>query len=167
MKSLITKDMIKLVQSSVEPQITKWDFSNRSAFRIGRVLVTKTGNNRPILYLDQEYDQEYSKMWNDDVGRLFVKELKKQDPQIYEVRDSKFKAIVRLADKDELESLKERGFLHVKLGDDYYTIIRVLRPDDSYLKAVGPHYTPDPEPEYDLPKPEDKNEDKEESIKLF
>jgi len=132
-KTLITNDIVKLVQSSADVNIVPFDTNRYLNIKIGRILISKGVGSDPVLNLDMGVDKEYMELWNNDIGRLFLKEIKKDSPNIYELKDEKFNALLVLANESDYETLKNRGFLHVKFGDNRYTIIKVVKSGENYI----------------------------------
>lgn len=130
-KTLITSDIIKLVQSS-NANVVPFDVNRYVNIKIGRVLISKGVGADPILNLDASVDKDYMELWNNDVGRLLVRELKKESPNIYELNDEKYKALLILVDESDYDLRKEKGFLHVEFGDNRYTIVKIVKPGESY-----------------------------------
>lgn len=132
-KTLITNEMINLVKDSIEhDEIKKFDLDGVRSFYIGRCRIIRNPNGELYLNLDEGYDREYGMLWNNDVGNILKNELKKKDPELYEMIDSRFKVLLKKISDDELESFKENKFAHVKIGDSYYTIIRIIKSDGWY-----------------------------------
>lgn len=130
---LITKDIIKLVKSVIDDTIIKkYEFLNYNRFTIGNVVITMFNGDKPMLNIDESYTKEYEKIWRNDVGRIFYNELKKSDPEIYEIISKNFKALLKKISEDEFNDFKERGFDHVQIGDSWYTIIKAVTLNKSY-----------------------------------
>ena len=128
-KSLITNEMINLVKSSIaEIEIEKVSFDEYRAFSVGRVTLTKEPGEKVYMYLDETFDNEYKSLWKADVGEVLRKEMRKESPELYILKDSKFKALVKKIGDDEMDSFKENWFVHFKIGDNSYTIIRIIKP---------------------------------------
>lgn len=132
-KTLITNEMIRLVKDSVKnDELKKIVFDCPKAFYIGRCKITRDIEGKIYLNLEEGYDKEYGILWRNDVGNILKNELKKSDPEIYELIDPKFRALLKRISDDEFESYKENKFAHVKIGDTYYTIIRIVKPNEWY-----------------------------------
>jgi len=129
-KSLITSDMINLVKSVVSTaDIEKVVFDECRAFTIGKVTMSR-GNTRGVtVYTDDSFDNDYRDVWKNDVGEILRKELHKEFPELYILKDSKFKALLKKISEDELDLFKENGFDHIKIGDNNYTLIRIVKPN--------------------------------------
>lgn len=139
-KSLITKDMAKLVQTSVKNgcKLTPYNFSRMDNFRIGKVRVwrgVRDDVDRPevILFLDDDYDEQYAKLWNHDVGNVLAKELRKPEPKLFELKDELFTALVREIPSEDVDEQLMQGMVHLKIADTAYTIIKVLKKNENYL----------------------------------
>lgn len=132
-KTLITNEMIKLVKDSINTdELRKIEFNGPKSFYIGRCRITRNPGGQIYLNLEDGYDKEYGILWRADVGNILKNELKKQDPELYELMDSRFHALLKRISEDELEAFKENKFAHVKIGDTYYTVIRIIKPDGWY-----------------------------------
>jgi len=130
-KTLITNDIIKLVKSS-KGEIKEYDLDRYIQVTVGKITITKGVGSKPVLNLESGCDQEYMMLWNNDIGRLFLNEIKKDNPKVYELIDDKFKALLVLADEDEYGEFASKNFLHVTFGDNKYTIIKVVRHNENY-----------------------------------
>lgn len=137
-KSLITTDIIKMVQHAIisNPNIVEYKFGNIDYFRVGKILITRAVDslNKPstTLYLDEDCDNIYSVAWNQDIGKVLYRELKKTNPFIYELRAEHFKALLKRISSDEIDDFLEKGFVHTKICDAAYTIIKVVKKNVSY-----------------------------------
>ena len=127
-RKLISNDIKKLVQSAlnsgVEP--VKFELEQFTRIAVGDVYITKLKGEKPIVHITEHFSNEYAKLWNNDVGKILIKELRSEDNNLYEIITDTFKALVKLITKDELDEFKSKEFNHVKIGDNEYTIIKVV-----------------------------------------
>ena len=127
--------MIKLVSDCAESDsLNKLSFDHVMAFYIGRCKILRYPDGTICLNLDEGFDKEYGEIWRNDVGGILKKELKKNEPCIYELIDSKFKALLKKISDDELEEFRKNKHAHVKICGEYYTIIRIIKSNGSYSK---------------------------------
>lgn len=132
-RRLITTEMIKLVRDSVKNgEIVRMGFDDTKSFYIGRAKITRQPGARIFLYFEEGFDSDYGNVWRNDVGGVLQKELKKQDPEIYELIDVNFRALMKKISEDELESFRDNNLIHLKIDDDYYVIIRIIKPNGFY-----------------------------------
>lgn len=138
---LITNDIKKLVCSACSKlgSINKYKFDHYNRFTIGSVGIIYILGNKPTLHVSEKYTQEYANLWRNDVGGILLNELKKDEPEIYEVKTSSFKAILKQIQEDELEEFNEQGFNHVTVGDTHYTIIKAIK-NNRYYSSVTDDY---------------------------
>lgn len=131
---LITNEIKKLVCSACSKvdNINKYKFDHYNRFTIGGVGITYMRGEKPVMNVSESYTTEYANLWRNDVGGILLAELKKQDPEIYEVKTSTFKALLKLISSDELENFTERGFNHVTVGDVHYTILKAIKANNFY-----------------------------------
>ena len=127
-RKLISNDIKKLVQSAlnsgVEP--VKFELEQFTRIAVGDVYITKLKGEKPIVHITEHFSNEYAKLWNNDVGKILIKELRSEDNNLYEIITDTFKALVKLITKDELDEFKSKEFNHVKIGNNEYTIIKVV-----------------------------------------
>ena len=127
-RKLISNDIKKLVQSAlnsgVEP--VKFELEQFTRIAVGDVYITKLKGEKPIMHITEHFSNEYAKLWNNDVGKILIKELRSEDNNLYEIITDTFKALVKLITKDELDEFKSKEFNHVKIGNNEYTIIKVV-----------------------------------------
>ena len=127
-RKLISNDIKNLVQSAlnsgVEP--VKFELEQFTRIAVGDVYITKLKGEKPIVHITEHFSNEYAKLWNNDVGKILIKELRSEDNNLYEIITDTFKALVKLITKDELDEFKSKEFNHVKIGDNEYTIIKVV-----------------------------------------
>ena len=127
-RKLISNDIKNLVQSAlnsgVEP--VKFELEHFTRIAIGDVYITKLKGENPIMHITEHFNKEYAKLWNNDVGKILIKELRSEDNNLYEIITDTFKALVKLITKDELDEFKSKEFNHVKIGNNEYTIIKVV-----------------------------------------
>jgi len=127
-RKLISNDIKKLVQSAlnsgVEPVKFKLEHFTRIA--VGDVYITKLKGERPIMHVTEHFSKEYANLWNNDVGKILINELRGDDNNLYEIITDTFKALVKLITNDEIAEFKSKDMNHVKIGDKEYTIIKVV-----------------------------------------
>ena len=133
-KKLISNDIKKLVQSAlnsgVEP--VKFELEQFTRIAVGDVYITKLKGEKPIMHITEHFSQEYAKLWNNDVGKILIKELCGDDNNLYEIITDTFKALVKLITKDEIAEFKSKDMNHVKSGDNEYVIIKVVTAKKHY-----------------------------------
>ena len=133
-RKLISNDIKKLVQSAfnsgVEP--VKFELEHFTRIAIGDVYITKLKGENPIMHITEHFNKEYAKLWNNDVGKILIKELRSEDNNLYEIVTDTFKALIKLITDDETAEFKSKGMNHVKSGDNEYTIIKVVTSKKHY-----------------------------------
>ncbi len=177
MKKIITKEIISLVQNSYneaakvasdKPLCVPAELNSGFTIAIGRVKVTNGGKNT-YLTLADEVNKSYMQDWKKDIGNVFVKDCKKENLGVYyKYFGVGFEALLKRLSDDELEEFNKLGFSHLKLGDYYYMIVKVIPANDTYSffdrideDFTVPVETADEEEEY-------KEEEQEiESLSLF
>ena len=127
-RKLISNDIKKLVQSALDSGVepVKFELEQFTRIAVGDVYITKMKGEKPIMHITEHFNKEYAKLWNNDVGKILIKELRCDDNNIYEIVTDTFKALVKLIKKDEIDEFKSKDMNHVKLGDNEYTIIKVV-----------------------------------------
>lgn len=134
---LITDDIKKLVQSACNTQnITKYELDHFNSFRLGRVNVTCIKGQKPVMHIDENYDGTYQNIWMHDVGRVLLRELRKENPDLYEVKTSTFKALLKLVTENDIDWIKEDGLIHISIGDNQYVIIKAVSRKKSYSDST-------------------------------
>jgi hypothetical protein len=143
---LITDDIKKLVSSACKDNVKleKYKLEHYNRFRIGSVSILKMGDEKPILYLGETFTTEYQKLWNNDVGKVLIKELRKKDPDLYEIKTNTFRALLKKIGDDELSDHEEKKLVHLTIGDSKYTIIKAVS-----NKKVYAEFTDDYDFEWD------------------
>ena len=133
-RKLISNDIKKLVQSAlnsgVEP--VKFELEQFTRIAVGDVYITKLKGEKPIMHITEHFSNEYAKLWNNDVGKILMKELRGDENNLYEIKTDTFSALIKLITKDELDEFKSKEFNHVKIGDNEYTIIKVVSKKKHY-----------------------------------
>ena len=133
-RKLISNDIKKLVQSAfnsgVEP--VKFELEHFTRIAVGDVYITKLKGEKPIMNITEHFSEEYAKLWNNDVGKVLIKELRSEDNNLYEIVTNTFKALIKLITNDEIAEFKSKGMNHVKYGDNEYTIIKVVTSKKHY-----------------------------------
>lgn len=127
-RKLISNDIKKLVQSALNSgvELVKFELEQFTRIAVGDVYITKLKGEKPIVHITEHFSNEYAKLWNNDVGKILIKELRSEDNNLYEIITDTFKALVKLITKDELDEFKSKEFNHVKIGNNEYTIIKVV-----------------------------------------
>ena len=127
-KKLISNDIKKLVQSALDSAISpvKFELEQFTRIAIGDVYVTKIKGQPPFMKVTEKFNKDYAELWRHDVGKILLNELKTDDNNLYEIITNTFKALVKLINIDELDDLKSNNMVHLKLGDNVYTIIKVV-----------------------------------------
>lgn len=167
--SLITNDMIKLVKSSLPyGKIEKYNFDRFVSVYIGRAAVNRSADGKLYLSLEETFDSRYSRVWRNDVGEVLRKELSRSEPEIYEFVSKNFKALLKKVRDDEKESLAQRGLVHLIVGDSFYTIIRIIKPDGWYsMKDTKNDYYSNFDIEELVEDFDDEDDEDVSSVKLF
>ena len=144
---LITADIKKLVQSGCksEDDLKKFELSTFNVFKIGNASVKVRKGSVPELHIDESFTTEYAKMWRNDIGGVLIKELRKEDPELYEVKTNTFRALLKKVSESELEQFKEKGFDHVTVGDNVYTIIKAVNNKKVYADKTDDYEIDHPE----------------------
>lgn len=125
---LISNDIKKLVQSAINngSEPVKYELELFTNIAIGDVYITKIKGERPVMNLTERYTKDYGKLWINDVGKILMKELRRDENNLYELKTDTFNALLKLISKDELPEFDEKGMTHVAIGDNKYTIIKVV-----------------------------------------
>lgn len=130
---LITNDMVKLVRNSFPyGKIEKYNLDRFVSVYIGRASVNRSADGKIHLCLDETFDSRYNRIWRDDVGEVLRKEFAKKEPELYEFTCKNFKALLKKVSDDEKETLAQKGLVHFMMGDSFYTIIRIVKPEGYY-----------------------------------
>ena len=127
-RKLISNDIKKLVQSALNSgaEPVKFELEQFTRIAIGDVYITKLKGEKPIIHINEHFSNEYAKLWNNDVGKILIKELRSEDNNLYEIVTDTFKALIKLITNDEIAEFKSKDMNHVKSGDNEYTIIKVV-----------------------------------------
>ena len=133
-KKLISNAIKKLVQSAINAgsEPVKYELDQFTRIAIGNVYITKSKGERPVINITEHFTKEYAKLWNNDVGNILMKELRSDDNNLYEIKTDTFKSLLKLITKDELAEFKSNDMNHVKIGDNEYTIIKVVTAKKHY-----------------------------------
>ena len=142
-KKLISNDIKKLVQSAINSgyKPVKFKLERFTRIAIGNVYVTKLEGHKPVMNVTEHFNGEYAKLWNNDVGKILIKELNNDDNNLYEIITDKFKALIKLISKDELSEFKANDMIHVNIGDNEYTIIKVVTAKRYYCDKTDDYDT--------------------------
>ena len=99
---LITKEIQNLVSSAIgtpplggDVDFHEYKLKSSNSFLIGSVYVIKINNEKPFMRIGEKYTKEYANLWNNDVGKVFVRELRSDTPDLYELKTGKFKALLK------------------------------------------------------------------------
>lgn len=148
-KKLISKELINLVESELEnAEFVKLKLVRFFSIRIGNIIIQKPEDGAPYMIVPEGLGKEYMSLWKNDVGQVVFRELKKDDPALYELKDVKFVALLKKVSHDEEKSFEEKELLHIKIGDSFYTIIKVISSGSNYHNKTNDF-------EYDLYAKED------------
>lgn len=133
-RKLISNDIKKLVQSALNSGVkpVKFELEYFTRIAVGDVYITKLKGEKPIMNITEHFSEEYAKLWNNDVGKVLIKELRSEDNNLYEIVTNTFKALIKLITNDEIAEFKSKGMNHVKSGDNEYTIIKVVTSKKHY-----------------------------------
>lgn len=145
MKKIITKELISLVQNSYNNSVNDVDTAGALcipaeipigfSIGIGRVLVCNGGPNS-YLVLAEDIGKSYMQDWKKDIGDVFIKDCKRNNLSAYykyKNFDNGSEALLRRISDEEYDDFKEKGFVHLKLGDFYYMLLKVVPPKGSYI----------------------------------
>lgn len=125
---LITADIIKLVKSALKDDnvVTKYEVGQFDKFMIGNYIVTIKKGEKPVINLGDNQSSEYFKIWREDVGGILLKELRKDDPDLFELKSSKFKVLLKKIQEGEYLDFCNKKMDHIMIGNDGYTIIKAV-----------------------------------------
>ena len=125
---LITADIIKLVKSALKGDnvITKYNVGQFDKFMIGNYIVTIKKGEKPVINLGDNQSSEYFKIWREDVGGILLKELRKDEPDLFELKSSKFKVLLKKIQEGEYLDFCNKKMDHIMIGNDGYTIIKAV-----------------------------------------
>lgn len=125
---LITADIIKLVKSALKGDnvVTKYEVGQFDKFMIGNYIVTIKKGEKPVVNLGDNQSSEYFKIWREDVGGILLKELRKDDPDLFELKSSKFKVLLKKIQEGEYLDFCNKKMDHIMIGNDGYTIIKAV-----------------------------------------
>ena len=167
--TLITNDMIKLVKSSLPyGKIEKYNFDRFVSVYIGRAAINRPTDGKLYLSLEETFDSRYARVWRNDVGEVLRKEMSRSEPEIYEFVSKNFKALLKKVRDEEKESLAQRGLIHLIVGDSFYTIIRIIKPEGWYsMKDTKNDYYSDFDIEDLVEDFGDEDDEEVSSVKLF
>lgn len=161
MKSLITHEIISTLKEDLHNNVgtlRQLDIELPFSISVGMIRITVTKNDM-YLTLSEEVSSKYVNDWNADIGKLMSKTLKKRRFElIYIYETNIYKAIIRKCPDDEVEQITQSGFDHLHIGDDIYTIIRVVPRNGVFVFYDRASFDPD---EYFTE--EDNNEEDEET----
>ena len=142
MKKIICKETISFVQNLYNDAIAK---SNKlsicvpaniltgATIGIGRVRVTNAGKDS-YLYVANDIGKEYMKEWKKDVGGVYVADCKHSNLDCYyKFKFNDTEVLLRRISDEELQEFGEKNLDHIKLGDFYYMIVKVVLPECSYI----------------------------------
>jgi hypothetical protein len=131
---LITADIIKLVKSALKGDhvIIKYDVGQFDKFMIGNYIVTIKKGEKPVINLGDNQSSEYFKIWREDVGGILLKELRKDDSDLFEMKSSKFKVSLKKIREDEYLDFCNKKMDHVMIGNENYTIIKAVPTKKGY-----------------------------------
>lgn len=138
-KKLITDDMRSLVQSAVHngSTIKKYILSSYERIKIGCVDVVYKSKCKPEMIVNEHFVTEYSSTWRSDVGQYLMIELKKDNPELFEIKDRKFKALLKLISESDVERLKKDELQPIIIDGNAYLIIKVVSSNTPYSKYTG------------------------------
>ena len=142
MKKIISKETISFVQNLYNEALAKSEKSsicvpaniaNGSTVGIGRVRVTN-GGKESYLYVANDIGKGYMKEWKKDVGGVYIADCKKNNLSCYyKFKFNGTEVLLRRISDEELKEFGEKNLDHIKLGDFYYMITKVVLPDSSYV----------------------------------
>lgn len=177
MKKITTKETIALVQNSYNESVNTAESNSLCvpanlemgfSIGIGRVSIRNGGINS-YLVLSDDVNKSYMQDWKKDVGSVFIKDCKKENlSAYYKYFGSNFEALLRRISDDEYDEFKDKGFVHLKLGDYYYMILKVIPLGGTYLKLDSKDEDVTVTPQEPEEEEEYKEEEQEiESLSLF
>lgn len=162
---LITSDIIKLVKSALKekPEVKKYNLDRFNRFAIGNYVVTMIKGEKPVINIGDNQSTEYYKVWREDIGGVLLKELSKEDPELYEIKTSSFKVLLKRIAEGEYLDFVNKKMDHIMIGNFGYTIIKAVNPKKTYGDKVD-DYDIEPEDEEVKPKPVSSDPDPEEIL---
>lgn len=155
MKSTITPEIILTLKNDLLENRGKLEQLKMEGYfnvSVGMVRIVATPTEM-YLNLGEGIGSKYLKDWNLDVGKLMADTLKKKRFElIYIYETDTYTAVLRKCPDEDLEKVKESKFDHLYIGDNVYTIIRVVSINGSYALYDRRGFDPD---EYVIEEEED------------
>ena len=162
---LITSDIIKLVKSAIKekPEVKKYILERYNRFAIGNYIVTMIKGEKPVINMGDNQSTEYYKIWRDDIGGVLLNELRKEDPDLYEMKTGSFKVLMKRISEGEYLDFVNKKMDHVMIGNFGYTIIKAVNPKKTYGDKID-DYDIEPDEEEIKQKPVSSDPDPEEIL---
>lgn len=142
MKKIISKETIAFVQNMYREAVAKSnkatlcvpaDIHNGFSVGIGKVRVSNVGKDS-YLYISNDVGKEYMKEWKKDIGGVYSSDCKKNNlSDYYKFSYNDTDVLLRRISDEELNDFESKGFVHVKLGDFNYMIVKVVLPEHSFV----------------------------------
>lgn len=142
MKKIISKETIAFVQGMYREAVAKSnkatlcvpaDIHNGFSIGIGKVRVSNVGKDS-YLYVSNDIGKEYMKEWKKDVGGVYASDCKKNNLSCYyKFSYNGTDVLLRRISDEEIDDFESKGFVHVKLGDFNYMIVKVVLPEHSFV----------------------------------
>lgn len=136
MKKLITKEVVAEVNEMLKQSeiiFKPCDIFPGFCVRLGNVVIRKVGNSS-IIELDPSVKKEAFDLWKKDVGKYLSKDLYHGIyTNLFELCTPDKKVLLRKVSQEELPEVRSEGYNHVYIGDYYYTILKIISADGSYL----------------------------------
>lgn len=143
MSGYVRKEYAPVISSAIaneDVDIHDINLLNRR-FRFDRIEVITIGT--PYVSFDSTVDSEYHNAWKNDVGGIFVKDLKAKSYDLYSEMFIKGKvganevsatALIRRITPDIEQKIKSSNvFVTVTIGDYDYLIMKVIQTGSSYF----------------------------------
>ena len=162
---LITSDIIKLVKSAIKdkPEVKKYILDKYTRLAIGDYVITMFKGEKPVINMGDNQSTDYYKIWREDIGGVLLKELRKEEPELYEIKTNSFKVLLkRIAEEEYLEFVNKK-LDHIMIGNFGYTIIKAVNPKKTYGDKVD-DYDIEPDEEDVKPKPASSDPDPDEIL---
>ena len=150
MKKIVTNEMIDIINNDIkltkDIHIDEYEFLTNQSISVGLVTINIHPNGC-YLNLSSDVDKHYMLNWVEDIGEIVVNDFKhKTDAKYFEFRTQlavpEYKALLRRVRDDEYEEFKEKEFIHFKIGDFYYTLIKLVPANKGYNSKDSIHYIP-------------------------
>ena len=123
-----TKVISTIKKIAPESEIHPLETAGFIRIAIGSIDIHKSPDKEPETHLKPSVTGKYFKGWKEGVGGILFNELKKNNPELFVMKNNthNIEVLLKRISKDENDLFESKKLNHFVINDESYTIIKII-----------------------------------------